>query len=1595
MSGIIFFDTEIHTETKKILDIGAVRSDGAKLHTPSPKAFTAFIKGHRYICGHNIIAHDLQYMNEHIAAAFPNYIAIDTLCLSPLLFPMRPYHALIKDDKLQSDSLNNPLNDSVKAKELFDDEVSAYRSLPVALQRIFCSLLANAKQFYGFFHYLNEAPLLDPERAIRDFFHDKICASVDLSLLIQKVPVELAYTLALINTNDRHSVTPAWVLRNYPRINNVIRLLRNTPCEEGCEYCNRKLDVRARLKDIFGFDSFRTYNGEPLQENAARAAVEGKSLLAIFPTGGGKSITFQLPALIAGETARGLTVVISPLQSLMKDQVDNLAERGIADAVTINGLLSPIERAEAMERVESGLASILYISPESLRSASIERLLLSRNVVRFVIDEAHCFSAWGQDFRVDYLYIGDFIRNLQEKKNQKDRIAVSCFTATAKQKVISDICEYFKQKLNIDLELYTTNASRTNLHYSVIYKENDDEKYAELRNLIQQKNCPTIVYVSRVKRTHKIAAKLTEDGLPALPYNGKMESSEKVANQEAFLKDRVRIIVATSAFGMGVDKKDVGLVVHYDISDSLENYVQEAGRAGRDQSLQAECYVLFNDEDLDKHFILLNQTKLSMSEIQQVWKAIKDLTRTHPSVCRSALEIARQAGWDDTTEDVETRVRTAIAALENAGYVERGKNVPKIYATSILVENMAEASTRLEESQRFNEQQKNNAKRIIKSLISSRSIAKAGNDDAESRVDYLADRLGLPKEDIVASINLMREEGLLADSMDLSAFIRRTDSKNKSAQIITRFAKLEEFLIDRLLVSPSDFSYKEVNDEAISSGVEKATIKDIKTLIYYWTIRRYIKKDTNAADTKTIMCPVIDIPTMKLQFQRRLELAYFIVNYLFERSAETQSKTENVPVVFSLLKIQTEFNNRDEIRTDNFEATAEDVQNALLYLAKIGAMDLEGGFLVLYSGLHLTRKILDNKIRYKVEDYRQLNEYYKLKIQQIHIVGEYAHMMVSNYDDALTFVNDYFFMEYRQFIAKYFKGNRLGEINRNITPGKYDKLFNELSESQLKIVDDDASKYIVAAAGPGSGKTRVLVHKLASLLLLEDVKHEQLLMLTFSRSAATEFKQRLISLIGNAAHYVEIKTFHSYCFDLLGKIGSLEDSHDIVRRAADMIESGEVEIGRITKNVLVIDEAQDMDQHEAALVHALMRRNEDMRVIAVGDDDQNIYEFRGSNSQHMKDFIDIYGAARYELLDNYRSKKLIVSLANSFVTSMSQRMKTNPLNAIQTDPGNICITKHRSSNLEVPIVEDIIRNYHGGTACVLTATNEEALRVMGLLLRNNISARLIQTNNGFDLYNLAELRFFIKALGESNIPTISDSAWTNAINALNAAYSKSTCLPVCMKLLDTFASTSKTKYRTDLIEFIHESNYDDFIEDAKNTVLVSTMHKAKGREFDQVYLMLNRYDSTKDSAKRALYVALTRARSELFVHYYGSFMEGKPLPGVKYQQDMTLYPEPSEIVLQFGHKDVVLDFFKGRKSKILSLQSGEPLYVEGAYLLYDAGGTKQKLIKLSKKAKEQLDSLINKGYRVQNAEIRFVIAWKNDDEAEEHAIALPTLYMVK
>ncbi len=1583
MRHIFFIDTEVSETDNKAYDFGAVNENGDKLHTGIAHEFYSFIADAEYLCGHNIIEHDTKYIEITNMAKL-----IDTLYISPLLFPSKPYHKLLKDDKLQTEELNNPLNDAIKAKELFYDEVNAFQALDDKMKFIYYMLLKGDPHFTGFLDYLDLSAEGDTETAIRIRFADKICDNAPLSNIIVGSPVELAYCLALISATEEYSLIPRWVQVNFPNVDMIMRLLRNTSCH-GCRYCRSKLDPVGYLSRYFGYPGFRKYNDEPLQENAVMAAVEHKSLLAIFPTGGGKSLTFQIPALMAGKTERALTVVISPLQSLMKDQVDNLAKRGITEAVTINGLLSPIERAEAIERVGSGIASILYISPESLRSVTIERLLLSRRIDRFVIDEAHCFSAWGQDFRVDYLYIGDFIRELQEKKGHGCKIPVSCFTATAKQKVISDIKDYFKEKLDIYLELFATNASRTNLRYEVIYKETDEEKYEALRSLIEQKNCPTIVYVSRTKRTRELAEKLCSDGFKARPFNGKMDSGEKQENQEAFINDDVQIIVATSAFGMGVDKSNVKLIIHYDISDSLENYVQEAGRAGRDEKLQAECYVLFNDGDLDKHFILLNQTKLSISEIQQVWKAIKELTRTRPEVCCSPLEVARQAGWDDSVSDIETRVKTAIQALENAGYVKRGMNVPHVYADGILVKSMIEANEKIDSSFRFeNDEERTTAKRIIRSLISSKSTSKAGNADAESRVDYIADRLGIEKSDIIHSIQQMREAGLLADTKDMTAYILKTDTVNKSMLVLRRFQALETFLLGYIDADKLCMNYKELNEAALANGIKSSSVNSIKTLFYYWTIRSYIQKEQDQAANKVIIVPKMSIEHIRDKRRKSYDVAEFIINYLFQISGEDINAKNEVLVSFSILELMNAYREQSFI-----EINEQDTEEALMFLSKIGALKLEGSFLVLYSGMSIKRLVLDNKIRYKLEDYKQLNEYYRQKIQQIHIVGEYTNIMVRDYAQALQFVNDYFQMDYKKFLSQYFSGERAAEIERNITPEKYRQLFDTLSERQLEIIRDDTSKYIVVSAGPGSGKTRVLVHKLASLLLLEDVKHEQLLMLTFSRSAAIEFKQRLRDLIGNAANFIEIKTFHSYCFDLLGKIGNIQGSENVVKDAGEMIRSGDVDLGRITKSVLVIDEAQDMDINEYRLVEALMDRNDDMRIIAVGDDDQNIYQFRGSDSKYLRSFITGHEAKQYSLIDNYRSCQSVVGFANKFVRSVSERMKSEDIIAVSDNNGEVKMIKHSCENMETALVEDILSVNAKGSTCILTSTNQEALLILGILEQRNIPAKLIQSIDGFDIYDIAEIRYFLKILNKENTsPVISNDQWNSAVKELQEQYSSSACLPLIMNIIHIFEENNEKKYRTDLEMFLHESGIEDFYSNEQGVITISTMHKSKGREFDNVYMLISNINMGSDDEKRKLYVGMTRAKNLLHIHYYGDMLDQFAGYATTYEVDQRTYPKPSELILQLSHRDVYLDFFKDKKATILQLKSGMHLTVRGSRLYVRVNEKLKSVLQFSSKCSESIKQLISSGYTPYDAVIRFICAWKGKEDTTETAVILSDIY---
>ncbi len=1586
MKKITFFDTEVSTKTKDIEDFGAVNAQGGVLHSQHLRDFCDFIKGAEFFAGHNIVKFDLTYLKKQMGYEYYTLFrgkenVIDTLYLSALLFPEHPYHKLVKDDKLDVDERNNPVNDSKMAEMLFGDEVEKFGTLPEALRRIYYALLSDTEEFGGFFRYMDYSPAhVNAEDEIRNLFQGKMCSNAPLAGFILNNPIELAYCLALIQTEDVRSITPPWIVKNYPLVSYIMNALRGKPCVSGCQYCNEKNNIYSGLKDFFGYDNYRDFNGVPLQKKAVKAAVEGKSLLAVFPTGGGKSITFQVPALMAGRNEKGLTVIISPLQSLMQDQVYNLERIGIVDAVTINGLLDPIERAESVKRVEDGSAKLLYIAPESLRSRTIERLLTGRNVVRFVIDEAHCFSAWGQDFRVDYLYIGEFIRELCKKKRLDYMIPVSCFTATAKQNVIEDIKAYFKDELDLDLELFSTGSARKNLTYKVIPVEGSD-KYAYVRNLLDARKCPTIIYASRTGKVEEIAERLNNDGYAARAYHGKMDKKIKSENQSAFIEGATDIMVATSAFGMGVDKKDVGMVIHYDISDSLENYVQEAGRAGRDQSISAECFVLYDENDLNKHFILLNQTKISIQEIQQVWRAIKELTRKKKRFSSSALEIARAAGWDESVMEVETRVKTAINALEEANYVKRGDNIPHVYADSMLVRSVMEAEEKIDKATCFTEKEKESALRIVHRLIKE-----------DTRVDYIADHLGMEKETVIWLVDKLRDAGVLADDKDLTAYIDETSGLQRELNQLHIYTQLENFILQKLAENETDFSIKKLNEEAQESGIKKSTTDRIVKIINFWVIKKLVKKEymNHSKDLVRItLCMEMD------RFEKLIKKNWNVAEFILHDLENIKEYNESY-IKFSVLGLVNDFNYENQLISET--ADVKEIEYALLYLSKTGVLKLEGGFLVTYNALTIERLEMDNKIRYKADDYKRLKAYYDQKVQMIHIVGEYAKKVTENYEEALQFVDDYFQLEYGDFIKKYFRGERGEEIKRNITPKKFQELFGTLSPAQLQIIKDKESPCIVVAAGPGSGKTKILVHKLASLLLMEDVKHEQMLMLTFSRAAATEFKQRLIKLIGHAAGYIEIKTFHSYCFDLLGRVGNLEHSENIVADAVACIENGEVESSKITKTVVVIDEAQDMDENVYGLVNALLNKNDDIRIIAVGDDDQNIYEFRKSNSKYMKSLLSHEGAKQYELIENFRSKTNLVDFTNQFAKQIKNRMKSSEIVAMQRDYGKINMIEYSSGNLVVPVVQKMLNDGISKGTCVMTRHNDTALQVVGLFKRAGINAKLIQSSEEFRLSQMRELRYFYSSLGltdESHV--IEKNKWQEAKQKLRYAFGKSTQYELCCRVIEGFEKTNpRIMFASDWRMFLEESKLGDFYDEAAQ-VCVSTMHKSKGHEFDHVVILPDKFALDNEEEKRLLYVAMTRAKKTLAVHFYGGSLRSfaasaSQVPYFTYENDDSKYDESNLIIMQLGMKDVALSNFYYRQRYVERLMCGYKLKADsvGCYDIYG-----NEVLRFSSKCKSEMQRYLDKGYRISKASVNMIVYWKQQDRDDETLVVLPEIELTR
>lgn len=363
-----------------------------------------------------------------------------------------------------------------------------------------------------------------------------------------------------------------------------------------------KNQINTLLKQYYGYDSFRKG-----QEEIINHILAGRDVLGIMPTGGGKSICYQIPALVL----EGVTIVISPLISLMKDQVDTLCEMGIK-AVYINSLLSNEQLNEVIRNAKDGIYKIVYVAPERLETESFITLLNSINISMITVDEAHCASQWGHDFRPSYTRIAHVIKRMNK------RPIVSAFTATATLEVKEDLIHI----LELDNPyVLLTGFDRDNLYLEVVKPQNKMKYLIEYLN--KNKNVSGIIYCSTRKTVEMVNEKLSLRGYHVTKYHAGLSEQERTNNQEDFLYDRKQIMVATNAFGMGIDKSNIRYVIHYNMPKNMESYYQEAGRAGRD-GLESECILCYSAADIvtNKFFINNNNTEIAANE----YKKLNDIT---------------------------------------------------------------------------------------------------------------------------------------------------------------------------------------------------------------------------------------------------------------------------------------------------------------------------------------------------------------------------------------------------------------------------------------------------------------------------------------------------------------------------------------------------------------------------------------------------------------------------------------------------------------------------------------------------------------------------------------------------------------------------------------------------------------------------------------------------------------------------------------------------------------------------------------------------------------------------------------------------------
>ena len=1542
-------DLELDPARGRIVQAAAWRPDTGGLFTASGplnahhlQRLDALADGATHVTGHNIAHHDIPHLRAlHPQLRLLSLPPLDTLQVNPLAFPRYPYHRLVKhyqDGSLVRNTKNDPLLDCQLSLQVLANQLTRLQghTPPELLTAWHCLTTLEGNPAYDTLFSLarnqGQPDLTEAQNALLDFLAERSCltAATDAIDRCAEHPWELAYVTAWISAEGSGSVMPPWVNHAYPQAVRLASQLREKSCNNpNCSWCGVRNNPKAELKRWFGFDAFRPEpagaDGAPLQERITTLAMNGEHALGILPTGTGKSVCYQLPALSRYDKTGALTIVISPLVALMADQVAGLENRGIDGCVTVNGLLSMPERREAMDRIRLGQASIAIISPEQLRNGAMRRVLEQRTIGAFVLDEAHCLSKWGHDFRPDYRYIARFIRRLC---GESEPPPILCLTATAKPNVLEEILQYFREKLDVSLAAVDGGTQRPNLVFDVL-KTEPQHRHDHLKDTLERYmpngSGGAIVYCATRRHTEETAEFLNANGVSSDFFHGDLTPERKKQAQDDFIQGRIRTICATNAFGMGIDKPDVRLVIHADIPGSLENYIQEAGRAGRDQDT-AHCVLLYHPDDTERQHSLQALHRLSHRDITALLKALRKLDRNnkrHAPVHRTPDYLEATPGeilahdedgeFQSTLETQDTKARTAVAWLEETGLLLRHENATTIYPSSITITDIEQARQRLygrhSTNQEYAVQLVNIARRILNA-----------EPDTGISTDELSHLTGLDRPKLNRALTDLAAAGVLQDDTALTAYVH-TATQTPSTLRLDNAARTEQALIRLLQQHAPDQDRNQQHTLLLRQAAQElrdAGRPDPLPIILLRMLRSLARTGTETQPGN---------PNLRVRAQRddTVRINLLTTWEQLRDSAESRRNAAQAVLRHLLARLPQNARGNDllaETTTGQLQQALREhgalppatepaalLQQALLWLHDQEVIRLNKGITILRAAMTLELK--DRHRNFTRADYEPLDIHYGEQTFQVHIMAEYAERGLDSTDAALRMAQDYFTMPKDEFVHTWM-ARRQRELGRRTTPESYRRIVESLQNTAQRqiVADNRENTNVLLLAGPGSGKTKVLVHRIAYLVRVRREDPRSIIALAYNRHAAVQIRQRLEDLIGDQSKAVTVLTCHSLAMRLTGRTfeshsaDTDREAHQrfdgILQEATRLLTGKGAEPGDeddLRQKLLtgfrwiLVDEYQDINQHTYELISALAGRtrtdqDEKLAIFAVGDDDQNIYAYDGTSNEYIRRFEADYQARRSYMTENYRSTTHIIDAANAVIDAAAGRLKRDEEirvnNARRREPhggrwqtadpvakgmvqilpaGSNEVSQAQAAVQELQRLSSLDPNWRWDRTAVIARNWRTLDPVRAIAETQGIPVQYAQEDftatwqlrETQDLLDWAD-RLPSEPTAQAALEHLSsrpDNQWTRLLaEAMNSLAEDQGGQPI-----------SKPQFREWLAEWARDRRRN------QQGLLLTSAHRAKGLEFDHVLVLdgnwRSRQDGTLDDARRIYYVAMTRARETL------------------------------------------------------------------------------------------------------------------------------------